>query len=329
VREATPARRDDARPTGVVDTLSAGYGIVNRRPWIVLIPILFDLALWFGPQVSVSPLVGRALAGSGVERGFGADDEQAAATARQAVLSAVDEVNLLALATPSWISVPSITPLIGGQGTLRFVDSWATAFGLVAGSLAVGVLVGCIYRSIIAQQVRDAAIVARELPRQTAEGWPRLVGLVILLGVAALLVSIPLGLVLAAATLVARELASLGVALVMTLVIWGQFYFLFAPDAIFVSRVGPLAAVRRSVAVVRAHFWAAVRIAVLTTIILLGMGQVWLALARQAPWGWGPALGILGNAYIASGLVAASMIFYRERDALVAERRPVALANEL
>jgi hypothetical protein len=328
VREATPARRDDARPTGVVDTLSAGYGIVNRRPWIILIPILFDLALWFGPQVSVSPLVGRALAGSSIERGFGAGDEQAAA-ARQAVLSAVDEVNLLALATPSWISVPSITPLIGGQGPLRFVDSWATAFGLATGSLAVGVLVGCIYRSIIAQQVRDAAIAARELPRQTAEGWPRLLGLVMLLGVAALLVGIPLGLALAAATLVARELASLGVALVMTLLIWGQFYFLFAPDAIFVSRVGPVAAVRRSVAVVRAHFWGVVRIAVLTTIILLGMGQVWLALARQAPWGWGPVLGILGNAYIASGLVAASMIFYRERDALVAERRPVALANEL
>ncbi len=107
----------------------------------------------------------------------------------------------------------------------------------------------------------------------------------------------------------------------MTVMLWMQLYLFFAPDAIFVSQVGPRQAIRRSVAVVRANFWAAVRIVVLITIILLGMGQVWLALASRAPWG--PALGILGNAYIASGLAAASMLFYRERMDALASRRPL------
>ena len=50
----------------------------------------------------------------------------------------------------------------------------------------------------------------------------------------------------------------------------------------------------------------------LIAIILAGMGQVWnLAEGLAEPWGLG--LGILGNGYIASGLIAASMRFYRER----------------
>ena len=42
-------------------------------------------------------------------------------------------------------------------------------------------------------------------------------------------------------------------------------------------------------------------------------------LASQASWGL--ALGIVGNAYIASGLAAATMLFYRERmESLLAPR---------
>ena len=96
-------------------------------------------------------------------------------------------------------------------------------------------------------------------------------------------------------------------------------YLFFAPEAIFISRVGPIQAIRRSVAVVHASVWSALTLAILMTVILIGMGQVWIALASQASWGL--ALGIVGNAYIASGLVAASMLFYRERmEILLAQR---------
>ncbi len=325
MREPTSTQGVGPRLTGVIDTLSAGYGVINSRPWIVLIPVLLDLFFWFGPRISVSPLVGQALSEPGLQRGFGPNGAQSFESIRQMVLSAADDLNVLALLSPGWISVPSIMPLLGGgRGPFTFVNSWATAVSVAVGALLGGSLLGCIYRSIIALHVRDEALAPSQLPRQAIQAWLRLVGLVAILGGVGLVVGVPVLFLVIGASLLARELGSFGMALLMTVLLWLQLYLFFAPDAIFISQVGPLQAIRRSIAVVRANFWAAVRIVVLITIILLGMGQVWAALAARAPWG--PALGILGNAYIASGLVAASMLFYRERVEALPSRRPVAAA---
>ncbi len=50
--------RREAPPTGVIETLSAGYAAVNRQPWVLVLPVLLNLFLWLGPHVSYSPLVG-------------------------------------------------------------------------------------------------------------------------------------------------------------------------------------------------------------------------------------------------------------------------------
>ena len=55
------AARRQAQPTGVIETLSAGYSAVNHHLWVLLLPILLDVFLWFGPHVSYSPLVGPAV----------------------------------------------------------------------------------------------------------------------------------------------------------------------------------------------------------------------------------------------------------------------------
>jgi hypothetical protein len=49
------------------------------------------------------------------------------------------------------------------------------------------------------------------------------------------------------------------------------------------------------------------------------MARVWDVLASSLQPPYGVALGILGNAYIASGLIAAGMIFYTQRTGEPAE----------
>ena len=308
----------------MVDTLSAGYGVVNRRPWIVLFPVLLDLFLWFGPQVSVAPLVGQALSRSAFQRGLAEADAEAI---RRVILVAADELNLLALLAPGWVSMPAIMPQLGGgRGPFTFAGSWPAALLVGVGALVGGALLGSVYRSIIANCVRGDAVAPATVPGDALRAWARLLGLAVLLVVGGVVLGVPAAVAVTLLGLVARELGSFGLALLMTVLLWLQLYLFFAPEAIFVSRVGPLQAIRRSVAVVRANFWAALAIAVLITIILLGMGQVWLAASRMAPWG--TALSILGNAYIASGLVAASMLFYYERAAALPSR-PVRAAGEV
>jgi hypothetical protein len=108
-------------------------------------------------------------------------------------------------------------------------------------------------------------------------------------------------------------------AIAVTLALAAQLYLFFAPEAIFISRVGPIQAIRRSVAVVQSGVWSALTLAIMISVILVVMGRIWIVLKDQPSWGL--ALGIVGNAYVASALVAASMLFYRERmDTLLAER---------
>ena len=45
------AARRQAKPSGVIETLSAGYVAINRHLWVLLLPILVDVFLWFGPHV--------------------------------------------------------------------------------------------------------------------------------------------------------------------------------------------------------------------------------------------------------------------------------------
>src|SRR5262245_2240456 len=43
--------------SSLIDMLSEGYAAINRRPWLVLLPLLLNLYIWFGTQLSFAPLL--------------------------------------------------------------------------------------------------------------------------------------------------------------------------------------------------------------------------------------------------------------------------------
>ncbi len=90
MRESTSARGPLPRAAGVVDSLSAGFGVVNEQPWIILFPVLLDLFFLFGPRVSIAPLVSQFATQPAFVRAFGA--EAAAPT-----IAFAEEANLLGL----------------------------------------------------------------------------------------------------------------------------------------------------------------------------------------------------------------------------------------
>lgn len=321
MRESTSARGPLPRATGIVDTLSAGFGVVNQQPWIVLIPVLLDLFFLFGPRVSAASLVSWFVSQPAFERSLGAG--VAPETARAEVIAFADELNVLALLSSGGVSVPSVVPFLGIARGPVIVEGIGSVLMFGIGALLVGALLGCIYRTMLAQGARDGELSPLRVPRDAGVAWLRIVVLALLLIVAMMILVIPLAFVAALASLVAAGAALLVTGAVVTISLAAQLYLFFAPDAIFVSRVGPIEAIRRSIAVVHAGIWPALTLVMLVTIVLIGTAQVWSVLAMQA--GWGLSLAIVGNAYIASGLIAASMLFYQERmDVLLAQRAVIA-----
>ena len=87
-------------------------------------------------------------------------------------------------------------------------------------------------------------------------------------------------------------------------------YFMFTPDAIVLTEVGPLRAAYLSFNVVRRNFWPALGLMGSFLLISEGLSVLWRS-QMETPIGL--LVGVLGNAFVGAGLAFAAMRFYDDR----------------
>jgi hypothetical protein len=307
----------------VIETLSAGYGAVNRQPWVLLLPVLLNVFLWLGPHVSYSPLVGPVVTQAmewtrevafGPRPGLDNPDLLTQLDQTRAwLIGRSDDVNGLGALVWGPLAVPSLAAPPAASEDLAFVSGWPDGLVLLGACLALGSLLGGWFYGGLAAASRNTRggllAAGRGVPRAVVD----VVGLMAVLFGALLLLGVPVVLLIGFTALISPPVALLGSVLMAGGLLFATIHLFFAVDAIFVSRAGPLAAIQRSVVLVRKHLWPTVLLILLTWLILAGMGRVWDVLASDVPSPYGVVLGILGNAYVASGLIAAGMVFYIER----------------
>ena len=320
--------RREAPPTGVIETLSAGFTALNRQLWVLVLPVLLDLFLWLGPHVSYSPLVGPAVTDAAewtrqvalgprrVPRN--PDVLSALDQTRQWLIVRSDDVNGLDALTWGPIALPNLAALPSANDELAFVNGWVDGLALLGASAALGLLLGGWFYGGLAAASTGARGGPLEAGRATPRSVAHVLGLTAVLIGTALLLGVPVVLLIGFTALVSPPVAVLGGVLLAAAILFATVHLFFAVDAIFVSRAGPLAAIQRSVVLVRRHLWPSVALILLTWLILAGMGRVWDVVASSLQSPYGVALGIVGNAYIASGLIAAGMIFYVQRSEPIA-----------
>ena len=183
------------------------------------------------------------------------------------------------------------------------------AMGLLLLLPMVGIGLSAIYFVLIGQQVTGTGYRPERLLVQAWRTWGRLLRFLLLLIGVSLLFGMPL-MALALVLGPSSEVLSLAVTALWVALIWAQFYLFFLVDAMVISDVGPLQAMRNSMAIVRSHMSSTLGLVILVWIITLGMPVIWDRLAESGP---GIVVSIFGNAYIMVGLAAASMIYYRDR----------------
>lgn len=285
---------------GVIDTLSLGFSAITQQLWVLAIPVALDLYLWLGPRLSPLPLIQRAslyLPSAGPRIQW------------QELLGGFNLFSLLAsaiLGVPSLMTgATTVSPL--GQVVIE-IDGGLRFMGWVLVLLPLGLLLGCLYLSLIAQKVRQKPYPS--LLRRIWGYWLRVILLLLIFIGGAILLGLPLAMGLTLVSLLSASLTPILSTLLLALLVWMWFYLFFAIDAIVISDAGPLSAIRNSINVVRRNFWSSLGLIILINVIGMGLSFVWRALGANP---WGLALGIVGNAFVGSGLAAASLIFYRDR----------------
>jgi len=304
--------KDDDKAPGVVDTLGLGYATLVAKPLVMLPLLIAELLVVFSPRVALTPATD-ALERLANGRGQGWVEVRGIAS----WMSGYDVTELTALQAPL-IGTPAVAPslsrdVLGSSGWhLSFSSPPVAALMLVALlALAVGLFVSVVYRMLLTSHglgigsTRDLADprVVGALSLRLA-GWGlAIVGLVTLVSMPVLVVT-GLGLIFG--------FGGSQILWILMLIpfAWGFVHFYFSIHALFVDRSGPFEALRSSYLVVRRYFWQSVQFIATTMLIMTGMT---FALQQLATSLGGMVAAIVINTFVATGIVVAAMLFYRDR----------------
>ena len=307
------------KPLSVIDALSAGFNTITRKLWLIVPPILLDLYLWQGPRLSMLPLV-RQLIRLLQTLPQANLSGMPPATLAEALEALGSEFNLFSLLNNGLMGMPSLiawttSDLQGSQlGDVIEIQSWMSLVMIFAALLLLGMFVGSIYLALIAITVRQENLSMGEVWRRTWHCWAwvvvwgfALLGLALSVNMAISIVTLPVALINQA---IAQGLFNLFGLIGVGLGLWLALNTFFTVQVLVLQGVGLVKSVWRSFNVVRRSFWATLGLIFLSVIIQLGFGQIWQRLSTGS---WQTLLGIVGNAYIGSGIMAAIMTFYLDR----------------
>ena len=309
---------------GVISALNQGYVIVLRAFWVMLIPIALDSFFWLGPRLSIEPLFTRFITLVSRTASLGAVTPPNFDEARRMLSEVSAQFNLFALLATDIINrrilpLPTLKAFelpepnathIEPSAAVITLDNALGVMVVAALLLGIGVLIGMVYMTLIADQVRAGQTPPQPLPRRIALNWLRMLGFVVVTWGALLIGLAPLSLVFGLISLIHVALGFMVLLAAWLMLFWAILFLWFVAYAISIEDTGFWRAMWHSAMVVQRNLMSTLGLILLGNILVAGMGVVWQQLEAFV---WGNIAGIIGNAFIGSGLVAGSFVFYQNR----------------
>jgi hypothetical protein len=352
-----------------VDALTTGLSETARRPWLAAIPLAIDLLIWLAPALSIRDLLNRLVAAWEALLPLAYTPDQIATMGdvvegmRQTADVVGAEVNLWQILSGAWLSVPSA--LVAPQGTrLTFISDmifapvglslqlprvasapWQPAPVQIASiwlAALLGVLLwlaGMIFVTVLMRLTGDRVKPAQapdEPARPADRFWRlflRLSALSLVVGLALFVLRLPLSLVLTMIMLTGGATSAVLFAIIggitMWIILWLLTSFYFASEAIVLDRQPVHRSIGQSLALVRMDSLAAVGLAFLINLLLVGFRAVWRLIGQNPA---GAVFAMAGNAYLGTSMLLAIFTYYQDRrrkwEDLVAESRRRAGLND-
>ena len=298
----------------LIGSLRAGFDTVANHIGLILFPVALDLFLWFGPHFQVKPIVSRMLAEITANPAFNTPQMSDMIKSSQAFWSAwADHFNLASAlrAFPVGVSslMTSIMPLDTPLGTPAILSIGSLGRALVIWILfsLVGLILGSLYFSAVAR-----AIHGQNIPSGVASDlWDALqvVFLAISVIVVLSMILIPAFFLLALLALISLDIAQFAIIIVFLVMIWILVPLLFSPHGIFVYRQNAWRSMLTSVRLVRFILPGTGLFFLAILVLSQGLDLLWQVPATNS---WMSLVGIAGHAFVTTGLLASSFVYYRD-----------------
>lgn len=318
-----PQENSTINPPKFIPALVSGFNLVASKVYLLLLPIALDLLLWFGPHFRLKKLLYPTIQEVfSTQPELGTETVAMFTTMKQLWEIILDHFNLLSLLSGLPVGVPSLmAAILPNQNPLGLppayeITSWGQA---VSGWLLfaiLGLVLGCVYFNLVARATAHSA----EPFSFSHAVWEvvQIFVMTLILLVLLVLFSIPIFLISMVLGMINPGIAQVAVLICSFLLLWVLIPLVFTPHGIYVTGQNAFRSMLISGRLVRAMF-PGVALFLLSAIVMAqGLGYLWRLPPENS---WFMIAGIFGNAFIGTGLLAASFIYYRSAAAWAARLR--------
>lgn len=305
-------------PPNLFASLRAGFDAVANHLAVILLPVLLDLWLWLGPHVRIKTLLSDFQTYLVSSPNWDAIQSGAILETYQVMLEeAALRLNLMMSLRSFPIGVPSLMAarlpieVPGGAPLFWEISNGWVVIGLVFALFLIGLGIGSLYFSLVAQ----AAIGGKVEWRKTLRNWPwamlQVLSLTLALLIVLLVISLPTSCALSVISWGGISLGQVGILLFIGIMMWMAFPLVFTPHGIFADHNNVLYALRRSIRVTRLTLPTTALLFLAILVISEGLDILWRVPAENS---WLTLLGMGGHAFVTTGLLAATYVYYRDAD---------------
>lgn len=305
-------------PPNTIASLRAGFDAVANHIAIITIPLAIDLLLWLGPHIQVKTiflhyfniLVPAAAQASNTQ-------EQLISSSLDVIRSFFTNFNLLSLLRTIPVGIPSLMsfklPVIIPTGTPMFVDITNPILVVMSVILLIvgGLIGGTFFYTLVTQISLQGKI---EIKKAVKTWWwsaLQVISLALALLILYIVVSLPSSCAIYAIGLIGLPLGQFTFFLYFAMMLWLAFPLIFSAHGIFVNHNNALIAVQRSMVLTRMTLPSTSLFFLSILAISEGLDILWRVPPDNS---WLVIIGVSGHAFIASALLAASFIYYRDAD---------------
>lgn len=296
----------------VIQALLSGFNIIANKPYLILLPVLLDLFLWFGPGWRIDgyfkPIIQSVSNMPGMNNADYAEVLQAFQTFWQDVLSQFNlasTLSTLPIGVPSLMTgeLPFINPL--GQTLVFQLQSNLQIISLWLAFLLIGFSLGNLYFQNISNQVLPSP--KKSTTKSFLWSFLQIVLMPVLLLIVLLILSIPVLLLLTFITLLSPAFTDFVLFLLAVVLLWIVMPLVFTPHSIYLYKQNLIAAMMTSISVVKVSMGQTTWFIMACFVLVRGLNYLWKAPASDS---WFLLIGILGHAFIVSAVIAASFYYF-------------------
>jgi hypothetical protein len=301
-------------PPKLIEALTSGFNAIANNIYLVLFPVAVDTFLWLGPHLRIKQLVEPVilkLAGSISDLStpeFGNIGEMS----KEIWDLVLTQFNLISLVRSFPIGIPSLmanlSPIKTPYGTAALFEVngiFETILFWLLFSI-LGIVFGCLYFDGISRATSQKvtffsfSIASSSIKQVFIFSIFCLVVLIIFL--------IPTMSIISVLTLISPALGEIALLFIGIIVIWFVMPLAFAPHGVFTEGKSIFSSISTSIRLVR-NYLPGTGMFFLTAILLYqGLNVLWETAPETS---WMSLVGIFGHAFISTGLIASSFVYYR------------------